>query len=57
MGHAGKSRPHKRLGEELIDRQPGRFGRDFSENKAGVGENVIILSFSALNEIVAPCVV
>jgi small subunit ribosomal protein S17e len=41
----------KRLGQELIDQQPGRYGRDFNENKAGVGENTVIGSKKVRNRI------
>ena len=41
----------KRLGEGLIDQQPQRFGRDFSENKLGVSENSIIGSKKVRNRV------
>ena len=41
----------KRLGEELIDQQPGRYGRDFGENKQGVSENSIIGSKKVRNRV------
>ena len=41
----------KRLGEQLIDQQPERFGRDFGENKAGVGETTVIGSKKVRNRI------
>jgi len=41
----------KRLGEELIDQQPGRFGRDFNENKLGVSENSVIGSKKVRNRV------
>ena len=41
----------KRLGEELIDRQPDRFGRDFKENKTGVSEGAAIGSKRVRNRV------
>jgi len=41
----------KRLGEEIIDRQPARFGRDFRENKQGVNEIAVIGSKKVRNRV------
>jgi small subunit ribosomal protein S17e len=41
----------KRLGEEIIDRQPNRFGRDFRENKQGVSEIAVIGSKRVRNRV------
>jgi small subunit ribosomal protein S17e len=41
----------KRLGEELIEGRPERFGRDFRENKQGVSENSIIGSKKVRNRV------
>ena len=41
----------KRLGEEIIERQPDRFGRDFRENKQGVAEIAIIGSKRVRNRV------
>jgi len=41
----------KRLGEEIIDRQPDRFGRDFKENKKGVAELAAIGSKRVRNRV------
>jgi small subunit ribosomal protein S17e len=41
----------KRLGEEIIDRQPDRFGRDFGENKQGVNEIAVIGSKKVRNRV------
>ena len=41
----------KRLGEELIDRRPERFGREFGENKQGVTETAVIGSKRVRNRV------
>jgi len=41
----------KRLGEELIGRQPDRFGREFRENKQGVTETAVIGSKRVRNRV------
>jgi small subunit ribosomal protein S17e len=41
----------KRLGEELINRQPERFGRDFRENKQAVTEGAVIGSKRVRNRV------
>ena len=41
----------KRLGEELIEGRPERFGRDFGENKQGVSENSVIGSKKVRNRV------
>jgi len=41
----------KRLGEELIDQQPERYGWDFNENKQSVAVNAVIGSKKVRNRI------
>ena len=41
----------KRLGEELIERAPERFGREFGENKQGVTEGAVIGSKRVRNRV------
>ena len=41
----------KRLGAELIESWPARFGRDLKENKQGVSENSVIGSKKVRNRV------
>jgi small subunit ribosomal protein S17e len=41
----------KRLGADLIDQRPEKFGRDFKENKQAVSENAVIGSKRVRNRV------